>query len=238
MKMIQRILFILLTSYIVSGQAQVPDYLSPCEEKVEKINGFQFQSGQLKTDDQLPKKCFIMISPIDNNNSVYRSYIFNTQGQMLVFNSFGAGDPSKNTGSSVHYFFPFKSELKYLISGDAILIELINGEVAQFDTVEGKITEMTNAIVHTDPDINRNNNGGVQFEYLEGWTMNAGFQLGGSPLSNPVKEIYIRDSLGTQCDLKINDFFMNINEEYFLKYSSNDELQVFQSDFCPQLNIW
>lgn len=235
---ISALIFICLFLSQVSVSGQAPRFTSPCEEKVVQLNNYQFQSGMFNTDADAPKKCFIMISPIERENEKYRSYVFTTDGQMQIFNSFAPGEPSKNTGASVFYFFPFKGELKYNISDNAILMELTNGEIAEFDTLKGEIIEVTNAIVQTDPDINPNNNGGVRLEYLEGWTLNTGFQLGGSPLSNPLKEIFIRDSLGTQCNLKISDFFSNINEEYSLKYPSNEALRTFQAAVCPNLNIW
>lgn len=167
--------FLLLLSTPVMAE------LTPCTSAIGQygnLSNMRYQIGFYKSS----RKCFISIGP-NNRYPEYRSFNFDSKGELMVFNSLGAGRPSTDTGAR-NYFFPvITEELMFELDTEKeyIRIQATDGRLWTFDARSGKISDISQMNFVEDPQVTRTNNGGLELTPMTGEIIDEGWRLGGPP---------------------------------------------------------
>jgi hypothetical protein len=149
-----------------------------CEFKQTKVKNTIIKTGNINKGE----KCFISISHRKNSSLIYRTHYFDTKGQYMVFNSFGNGPSSKQTGARLYSILPNKNELKMSIIGNDLKIELGAALSINFDLDTTYINGSSGFTVIEDIKIRHDNMGGVYINSSSLPFIDFGFRFGGSPL--------------------------------------------------------
>jgi hypothetical protein len=225
---------ILISSSIVSvilsfSDNSFADDFTPCGD-------FFSQSGQAQIQgvigiDQL--NCMLIVSPTNPKNLIYRSYIFDSTGSFLVFNSLGDGPEATQTGARLFFLFPRSHTLSYKINSNNIQISTNSGEIFTFDANKYGIKSISNSKFSESEEVNTTNNGGVEFLEFPHLLLDAGFMIGNDPRSDHKNNSLI--SLNEKkCKIKNTEIFDYSNpQEFPLKFKSDIEFNDFIKNRCP-----
>ncbi|MCX7978840.1 MAG: hypothetical protein N2578_07535 [Bdellovibrionaceae bacterium] len=183
--------------------------------------------------------CAVSVHPVKVTNMVYRDYLFTSEGLLMVFNSFGWGPPSSDTGAREFFFFPrgteavrFESDLEK----DLFRVRMVNGKWVQFEGDFAQISAIESGTVKVSADVNRNNNGGIEFPSFDGLILDGGWLLGSSPFSHPSRSSTFRDGKGKTCQVKNSEIFTySADGDYFHRFNDRD-LKLFLARRCPGLD--
>jgi hypothetical protein len=186
-----------------------------------------------------PKTCWLSIDP-DGVDLYMRNYLFDSNGMLMVFNSYGEGPISTHTGARVFHFFPRgrvphaeklnSQELvdKTATPGLDFIIESHSGRWSQNQS-QGEIIEANR--------IDRNNQGGVEFKELPILILDSGFQMGKDPRNENGTSTFI-DPNGQKCELPNSELFRYSNGGSIdLKFVNDQTLVTFLKRKCPNLNL-
>ena len=191
----------------------------------------QLQSGKFSSSNE----CFISILPRRTKNLIYRNFVFSSNGMIMVFNSFGEGAEHETTGARIYFLFPYRQNLRWSLSENFLLIFLPSNEVARFDLKSGQWVDLSNAQLFVDPKISLENKGGVELSYFNGLTLDAGFELGDSPIWDLTRMSTLEDSRGQMCVFKNKEVFVKKNQKVFLRKHTNEGIKKLIDSLCPNL---
>ncbi len=203
-----------------------------CPNENFLIGKTRFRSAHLSAD-----KCYFSVSINRFTDLVYRQYLFTTNGLLMVFNSFGSGPESTDTGAREYYFFPRDHDIQLKVDPTMGLLQLrlINGDMATFDIEAASLDRLDLGQVFVDPEIVQSNQGGVEIKRYSGLLLDSGFKLGSSPSSKPNRESKFTDAGGRTCVVKNSEIFKYPGGETAFKFS-DQELKEFLAGRCPQIN--
>jgi hypothetical protein len=235
-----KLLLALFLLFSVNGFASFED----CENGLGKygnLGEMRYQVGKYNRSGV----CFISLGP-SNRYPLYRSYTFDSEGELMIFNSLGAGRPSTDTGAR-NYLFPIKTQkLSFELDekNEYIRIKNTDGRTWVFDARSSKIESVTDMEVLEDPDVNRSNQGGVELSILtKGTLIDEGFRLGGLPNTVLKRSSAIKDSYGNECLIKNNKLFKldiddsgSIDGAYFI-HNSEAKWKKFLKRYCKEIEL-
>lgn len=200
-----------------------------CKDGVGQFGNFSNMRYQISFFES-SQKCFISIGP-NNRYPLYRSFNFDSKGELMIFNSLGDGRPSENTGARNYLFPVLKSSLKYELDSENefIRVHTTDGRVWSFDARSSKIHNITKMDFVEDPDVNRTNNGGLELSPKEGHLIDEGWRLGGPPNIILKRKSIVKDSFGNKCSVKNKKLFKHdldsrgrVNGAYFIHQNEAD----------------
>lgn len=200
-----------------------------CVDSNQYVRGIHFQTGSFTTG-----KCFISISS-NYLKMTYRNYLITSEGQMMIFNSYGDGPSSTHTGARVYHFFPYRSAVTYELTNDALEVTLTTGAKASFELEDGVLFDISSSDVVVSPDISRDNFGGVEITAREDIILDSGFKLGNTPVWYLNRKSTFHDSMGTTCEVKNSQVFEKKNSEIYLTIDNNKDLFRFLKQSCPDI---
>jgi hypothetical protein len=215
------ILFVL----ILSSRA-----LADCGYFLEAHGAFQYNR------QQFGESCYLSVHPRQALDLVYRSFLFTSEGQLMVFNSFGEGDSSKMTAARVFFFFPrtgtpemevLKEEVR--ISFSVFSFYFSQGEARVSGMDGGKATESSKVIPQ--------NRGGIEFAIERGLMLDAGFAVGFDPTSRQTNKANFIDRQGLSCEITNREVFTYSEEGDPSFRFTDEELKAFLAVRCPQLSF-
>jgi hypothetical protein len=221
--------FILTYCYESTSKANT---FNPCEDFLIQSNGLQAQ-GLVKSNKI---DCMILIHPIEKPDLKYRSFIFDTSGSFLVFNSFSTGSEATQTGARLFYIFPREQELSYqILPNEDFQVQTRSGEIFTFDSKTAHIKDISNSKFVEDPKIHSQNKGGVEILEFPHLLLDLGFMIGNDPRSNKKGKGLFRFSK-KNCQVSNSEIidYLNPNETP-LKYKGDEELTAFLKNRCPNL---
>lgn len=201
----------------------------------------RFQIGQFRRTGA----CFISVGPA-NRYPLYRNFLFDSEGELMIFNSLGRGRPSEDTGAR-NYLFPVKSkELAFELDSQNEYIRIRNtdGRVWVFDARSSKIESIQRMRFLEDPVINRTNKGGVELTPTSpGAFIDEGWRLGGPPNTAINRKSIIKDSLGNKCRVSNKSLFKldidnggSVDGAIFI-HNSSLKWRTFLKNHCPQIEL-
>jgi hypothetical protein len=206
-----------------------------CVEKYEVFDGTQIQVSQGSD------ACYFTVSPRDVPNLVYRDFLFDSNGDFMIFNSYGQGPESTSTAAREFYFFPRpESGISSVYDGPTkrLSVTMPSGKVAVFDTATAALLSISGTKLKLDPAVNPNNGGGVDVVSTTGIYLDIGFKVGQSPSQNPNSKATFHDEVGMICEVLNSDLFTYTkDQDVLLKPKTDAELRLFLKVYCPQLKF-
>lgn len=214
-------------------------YSADCVDMYQSKDHIQVQ--QLKTIDG---HCLISVVPKNAYvDLVYRSYVFSSQGSLLVFNSFGEGNNENElTGAKEFYFFPRLDKSQSfswvkIANKDYLDLQTNHQFNVLIDARTGLIDSVANANVKIDPEIKPNNQGGVRIKPQAGLIYELPFTKGYAPSSRPRIQGVFWDAFGEACVVKVSELFnKDSNGESYFKMNDN-ALKQFLKIKCPKIDV-
>ncbi|MFT6633133.1 MAG: hypothetical protein ACJAS4_003103 [Bacteriovoracaceae bacterium] len=200
-----------------------------CDFKQIKIKNTIIKTGSINNGE----KCFVYITNSEYSSLVYRTHYFDTLGQYMIFNSFGDGSSSKQTGARMYSFLPIKNNLKINLNEDQLKIELAHGMSINFDLDTSYVSSSVGLEIIEERKITPNNLGGIEVNSSKAAFIDFGFKFGGAPIWDLNRTFQFFDkSLKLPCVKKNNQIFVKKNGEVKRKLPSNKDLVQFLRKGC------
>lgn len=203
-----------------------------CQFKAWNHLDFGLQTGQFKDGT-----CYISVGSRKINDLIYRNYLITSDGQLMVFNSFGDGPSSTHTGARVFYFYPKLTKLDLNIVNDDVEVTTVSGHKLTFDHVQIDLTEITDGQVQVATEVNPNNEGGVEFELDRSYLLDMGFKLGNTPAWDLTRSSTFKNSHGDTCTFKNRELFYKANDEVYPRYTDDNKLKSVIRSKCPNFTF-
>ncbi len=223
-----------LICFVLSFQLSSPLLFADnfnCENKVQIVNKVKVVQRPLKNN------CWIIVTTDRPVNLTYRSFLFDQEGYLSVFNSLGPGPESQHTGARTFYFFPRKQDLSYSVSEDQVHVHIPHGATLIKNSIQNLWDNAIDAIVYEDPSVDFYNKGGFEINLHYGLVLDFGFTLGRSPTSNKVGEAHFVDYLGKTCKVKNSEVLYWEGSQHYLKFKTDDEVYRFVQHRCSHLSV-
>lgn len=233
MKLIGNVL-LLATIWSTAATAQQEQAL--CQETVQRRGSIQLQVIPSSDDS----KCFLSIRNRKASGLLYRSYLFTSEGELLVFNSLGNGNEAESTGAREFFMFPrVQAAATYEWNDDTgrLTVTTVNGNKASFDYEDAELVEMTGAVIKRDSEIRPDNRGGVEITQYQGLILDAGFKLGSAPSGVSGAISTFTDRNGKTCKIRNYEVFKYTADGDVIFKFSDKGLQSFLKNRCPQLTF-
>jgi hypothetical protein len=222
-------LFMALSSFAQAQDTQA------CPGVLERGGSIQMQMIQSSIG-----VCYISVNNFKNTSMVYRSYLFASTGELLVFNSYGDGPISDFTGAREVFTFPRKYKTPtYNWNPESRRLEVttVTGDTLQFDYETAELVAWSSAEVAVDSEVKKDNNAGLSIKNYKGLLFDSGFNVGDAPTSSPNRKATFTDETGKTCALKVGDIFKYTDSgNPFVKYTDK-ELAGFLKKKCPKLKF-
>lgn len=187
-------------------------------------------------------ECMILVGDGESYPE-YRRFMFNTAGDLIVFNSFAEGGSSASTGASSFILFPIVGKLLYKLESGGVRIQTPSGVEFWFSALTGTLEETLGVDFSLDPVISAFNDGGLELfpvnEYQlilrEGWRQG---ELPRGRASNTSE--FLIGQMAT-CEASNQDIFDYIRDENGVvdaikfKYRTLDALEEYLGMHCRQI---
>lgn len=224
----------LLTTLSLSQAAEPPE----CTDIVERSEGTQVQ--RIWTESS--QSCSLSIHPMEAYyDMIYRDYSFSSDGLFQVFNSFGMGDDSSDTGAREFFMFPRPNKFvshRWDYDNKRLIVTNITGDEFVFDTRKARLMSISRGVVKVANNVERTNKGGVEFENYPGVILDGGWAFGSSPTGRRNGSSIFTDSKGKKCTVKNSDIFKYTSSgDVIFKYASDSSLKNFLTARCPALSL-
>jgi hypothetical protein len=205
--------------------------LQSCEDNFEVFDNTQVQtmeSGGV---------CYMSVHPRNVDRLIYRDFLFDSVGLLMIFDSYGQGSDSETTAARNYHFFPRQKALSYRYVPETKRLEVTSpsGKVIGFNTVKSILTDISGAKVDLSYEVNPAFRGGVEITANDSVFMDGGFQRGQSPSQNPKGKIHFRDASNKSCQLVNADVYRYTEDKDAIFKFNDSELKSFLSTRCPQL---
>lgn len=221
---------ILLSAALGASQA-----FADCTDKYEIYDNTQIQISP-GTD-----ACYFTVTPRNVPNLVYRDFLFDTNGDFMIFNSFGQGPESTTTAAREFYFFPRPNKefaYQYDANKHQLNITLPSGKIASFDTNKSILLSISGTQLKQDYNVTPSNRGGIEVVADDGLLLDIGFKVGQSPSQNPASKATFRDAEGHACQVENAVLFTyTADQDVILKAKTDDEVRSLLKSFCPNLKF-
>jgi hypothetical protein len=205
-----------------------------CEDYLFGINNLQvYRQASIEA-----KECYVSLQPRNIEGLFYRDYLISSQGLLMVFNSYGDGPSSQSTGAREFYFFPRSAiaDLEIKISeSNQIQVMLASGRWATFSSKIADLSEIESGTITRDPNIHKQNRGGIEITSYDGLTLDAGFTIGKSPTDDLNRRSTFRDARGKTCLIQNRLIFDKVDVNSILK--SDAEISRILKKQCPSLRV-
>lgn len=227
--------FILFVFFMVTPSISFAQN-SLCPDRLERRGSIQVQQVTSNQNG----RCYLSINNFKLIGMVYRSYLFSSDGDFMVFNSFGDGPQSQDTGAREFFLFPRPlAQPSFSWNDDTRRLEVtsVSGSKFYFDYENAQISSFDHGQVRLDPEITKLNHGGVEVSKYQGLMLDAGFTLGNAPSDTATAFSILTDKRGATCKVKNAEVFKYSNSgDVTCKYSDKG-LSHFLKARCPQLRF-
>ncbi len=200
------------------------------------VDPIQVDGTQGYADGLRSGKCYVSIGPTSRPNSIYRNYVFFSDGLLLIFNSYGEGAHSKGTSAREFYFFPRAGAPTLEMGKNEVSVVMSDGGRAYFDPATGQIKSFERGSVVVSPHLDAAERGGVEITRYAGLVLDAGFRMGESPSNRPDETSMFRDAQGHSCRIKNRELFAYSRNTRAVKFT-DEQLSAWLSARCPTLTI-
>ncbi len=223
----------LLLSFLLPHQSNAAKPASDCTDFHVRQGAFHYQRHSSSDGS-----CTLMADPFDVGDMVYRSYLVNNQGLLMVFNSYNAGDDATSSGARVFHFFPRKNlpELTE-INGESHVQMPAPGIEMVLSQLEAKILRFEGAEFKEDSKVAPSNKGGLEISKVKTLYLDSGFAMGHDVTADANKISTFHDVAGKTCDVRNREVFKyNSDGDSDFKFTDG-ELKNFLKTRCPRLTV-
>lgn len=221
-----------LSFIVFSFMALEQSFALECDPRRETIGQARFEVLNIVADT-----CWLSLAPEWVESGVYRSFLFDEHGYVMIFNSYGYGDESKTTGAREYVFFPRSKELGYKINGARVTISLRNGAEVDYDGAALKFAGSRGLHLKESSSIHPRNKGGVELSPKSGMMIDFGFRMGSSPMANKKGSAEIIDAAGHRCRVLNNEVLgWKTDGEPYVKFKTDEEFFEFVRRRCSTLS--
>ncbi|MDG0816569.1 hypothetical protein [Bdellovibrio svalbardensis] len=207
-----------------------------CPDRVERRGSIQVQ--QIASSNNA--NCFVSVHNFKEGGLIYRDYLFASDGNFMVFNSFGKGPESEFTGAREFFFFPRPAtQPSFNWNDETRRLEVtdVSGSKFFFDYEDAQITGIDKATVKVAHEVINTNKGGVDISKFKGLMLDAGFTLGRAPTQSAAGSSTFTDEAGLTCKVKNGDLFKySADGDVAFRYSDKG-LMAFLKTKCPKLKF-
>jgi hypothetical protein len=207
---------------------------STCPEKYEIFDN-QTQLQMMLSGNN----CYVSVHPRDAfENMIYRDYSFTSDGQFMVFDSYGEGPESQTTAAREFFFFPrMRADLsyKYDAASKRLSVTAPSGKVFLFNTEKAILISISGTTIQQNFTIKPQNKGGLEIVANDGLYMDGGFKLGQSPSQNPKNKLIFYDTTQKSCELANGDLYRYTADDDAIFKFDDLGLTTFLGQRCPQL---
>lgn len=204
-----------------------------CPHILEKRGSIQLQ--QMVTNDGV---CFLSVGNFKSSGLVYRNYLFTSDGNLMVFNSFGWGDDSGSTGARDFYMFPrplVKATFQWNDTARHLEVTDVTGGRSYFSYETAELIQLEKGQISVDPKVHPDNRGGVEIRSYQGLLLDIGWAMGRSPTQNPSGWAIFTDRKGQSCRVQNRNIFRYGSDgDVFFRYSDRD-LARYLARACPKI---
>ncbi len=217
MKTILKTLILAATTSLFAPKAQAIDV---CQWRAWNHLDFGLQTGQFKDGT-----CYISVGSRKINDLTYRNYLITSDGQLMVFNSFGDGPSATHTGARVFYFYPKIAPLDLRLDNDNVVVTMVSGHELVFDHILLDLAQISEGSVQVATGVHPANQGGVEIELDRSYMLDMGFKLGNTPAWDLTRTSTFRNSRGESCTFRNSELFYKKNDEVYPRYTNDQKLQ-------------
>lgn len=191
-------------------------------------------NAKIQTGRHADGTCYISVSPDSNKNLVYRSHVFNSKGQHMVFNSLGTGPSGTHTGAKVFYYHLNKPKLGLKLYKEHVVVSYSKQLKIIFNAKTGKVRPQSIGIKYYEaPEINESNNGGIEIKKSVSTFFDFGFTLGDSPLADLSRPHKVKFPNGNFCVSKNSDLVELQRYNTVWKYQGYSQVENYLNEYCP-----
>ncbi len=184
-------------------------------------------------------ECWLNVGEDFPPELIFRSYLITDSGSMMVFNSYGKEDTPGMTGARVFHFFPRTVEPDVVDTGTYLLVKTPNPSVVlKMERQHGRLLGLVRGVLKEAKEINRENNGGLEFKKIaSGIMLDSGFNLDSDPTSDKDRTSIFRDRDGKSCTVKNHEVFIypDDSDNLTFKFTTDKGLSAFLKQRCPAL---
>jgi hypothetical protein len=222
----------LFAIFVISLTGLVSNAQSFCQDKAEVIGNTNIQQSQFSDGT-----CFITAHYFGDFNLVYRSFSWNTVGQLMVFNSYDEQETNRSHGARVFQLFPRNSsfaDFKYENLGDKILITTASTNLKfEMDSQTGRIISFSWGQFSEAKKVLKNNQGGLELYPQQGIMLDSGFTFAQDPTARPNSNSTFVNSRKQTCTFKNKELFRyNTSGDPSYKWTDKETFQLIKSR-CP-----
>ncbi|MCB0351215.1 MAG: hypothetical protein KDD38_08535 [Bdellovibrionales bacterium] len=218
-------LVILLGDSTVAGAQEI----NPCEDNIIRVNEYRIQTMQSRRGEQ---ECFIYLSQSNSVDDMYKRLIWNSNGEFVVFYSFGKGSANTQTGAKNYYFLPQSQSLKLeIIGADVIQVTTANGVEMRFNTVSGVFEDISGVQFTQNINFNRSSPNWIQLIGSQSFIFESEFKIGSSPKEYQFGQVNMIKS-GYTCNANNQNLFSYSSEEPSLKIKTQEQLNALVQQRC------
>ncbi len=203
---------------------------SDCNETHQVVGKAEFQIIKSGT------KCWYSVGPEDQQDLIYRQFMFDSSGYFMVFSSYGNGPESTSTGAREFYLFPRSQAVAANVKADGVAFTLANGLSAVYSADFARWVDAVGADIWESPDVVEGDKGGFKIRINKGLQLDFGFKMGGAPSGNRKGNAEFRDALGNSCPVRNAEVMIwDANDDTTLRFATDQALRNFLNARCPTL---
>lgn len=205
-----------------------------CTEIIKNFPAFRAHRFWSNTN----KKCWLSISPMDNNDFVYRSYVMNSDGTFLVFNSIDKETYGVSDGARSFMFFPRNAMPSVENLDESLMAQTSNQKMRiHFSHKENAILAFDGANFQLDPKIHPYNNGGLEIQANQTIVLDGGWRNYGDPFAIADRSSYFIDPMQNICEVKNSEIFEYKSDTNKVFKFNDTQLYDFLQKRCLHLNL-
>lgn len=221
-----KILFTLLSLLTISNIYAENSGICPDEYKY--VDGVRVSRGTYASSGE----CYVSVQQAHPKNLFYRDFSFASDGQMMIFSSYGDGPVSSTTGASEFYFFPRLQHPNYEIRENVVAVIMANGKEMLFDRQNAEPISMDGVEFKYMSEVYVGDKSGFEVVSYDGLYMNSGFNMGMNPTWYLNKKSTFVFEDGKKCVVKNSDIFKRSNDENYWIHQTDEELMAYLEKKC------
>ncbi len=207
-----------------------------CEPYHEMIGNINYYRQVLSGD-----RCWLSVVPYDYSSPelIYRSYLMTEDGVFMVFNSYGQGSISTDTGARIFQIFPRNQLPHAYVTGEKLVIKTAYSNLSLImDSNTGLWAMSFGAEIKEDPMISKKNKGGVEWTHMDTFYVDFGFSIGHDPRANANALSTVFDSKNHSCSVKNKELFKyDADQDFEFKFLNDQDLVEFLKIRCQNLDL-
>lgn len=214
-----------------STNSQAADATS-CPDKVERRGSIQIQQ-----DLSSSNVCFFSVGNFKTEGGIYRNYLFTSDGELMVFNSYGWGNDSDSTAAREFFFFPRSTDISFNWNDETRQLEVtaVSGDKFFFGYEDAELAGLSKGEVKVASEVRKDNKAGVEISKYQGLMMDGGFKIGSAPTSRGSSYSVFKDAVGATCTVKNSAIFKYESDGDVIFKFNDKELTSFLKRTCPKI---